>query len=181
MKKRNWQEGKIHIYSGDGKGKTTASVGLAVRAAGYGLNVLFTQFLKNGKSSELKILKKIPGIRLLLTKPISKFVFLMNQEEKEKTKKLTQEYFEEIIRIAREKQIDLLIMDEILGALTTGMLAEEKLLKFIQEKPKNLEMVLTGRDPSEPLIDIADYYSKIESIKHPYETEGLKAREGIEF
>lgn len=181
MKKQDLKEGKIHIYAGDGKGKTTAAIGLSVRAAGYGYRVLFSQFLKDGQSSEIKILENISQIEVLQAQAIKKFVFAMNQQEKIETKQITEEYFAKLIIRLEEKKTDVLILDEILGAISTGMLAEEKLLEFLKNKPKNLEVVLTGRDPSPDLIKLTDYYSKIEAVKHPYQTEHLKARQGIEF
>lgn len=78
--------GKIHLYAGEGKGKTTAAVGLAIRAAGNGLNVLFMQFLKDGNSGEIRILKQIPNIQVINSNPVNKFVFTMNEQEKNETK-----------------------------------------------------------------------------------------------
>lgn len=173
--------GKVHIYAGNGKGKTTAAVGLAVRAAGYGLRVLFIQFLKFGDSSELNILRKLPQIKVLSGMPTQKFVFRMNDQEKNQTKICSQNYFEQAKKLAEENQVDLIIFDEILDAIGTGMLVEQELIDFIQKKSSKIELVITGRNPSQDLIELADYYSEISAIKHPYETENLIGRKGIEF
>ncbi|NLJ70591.1 MAG: cob(I)yrinic acid a,c-diamide adenosyltransferase [Clostridiaceae bacterium] len=173
--------GKIHLYAGDGKGKTTAAVGLVVRAAGYGLRVMFIQFLKYGDSSELKVLQNLPNVKVLSGMPTQKFTFVMNEEEKAETKSWCESHLMQGISAADEKEIDVLILDEALGALSTGMLSEQVLLDFLNKKPETLEVVLTGRDPSQALIEIADYYSEIHAVKHPYNTEKLMARPGIEY
>lgn len=105
----------------------------------------------------------------------------MNEEEKAETKTWCESYLMRGISAVDEKEIDLLILDEALGAISTGMLSEHVLLDFLKKKPENLEIVLTGRDPSQALIDIADYYSEICAAKHPYNTEQLMARPGIEY
>ena len=91
--------GLVHIYCGEGKGKTTCSVGLTVRACGYGLHVLFMQFLKSGTSSELKILRELPGIEVLGTKPIKKFSFQMTEEEKAETRAVSQKEVEDMLQM----------------------------------------------------------------------------------
>ncbi|NLZ71099.1 MAG: cob(I)yrinic acid a,c-diamide adenosyltransferase [Clostridiaceae bacterium] len=173
--------GKIHLYAGEGKGKTTAAVGLAIRAAGNGLNVLFMQFLKDGNSGEIRILKQIPNIQVINSNPVNKFVFTMNEQEKNETKSKMEASFLEVQNIVKKEEIDLLILDETLGAISTGMISESKTIEFLKGKPEHLEVVLTGRGPSKKLIELADYYSEIKAIKHPYETEKLLARQGIEF
>ncbi len=172
------QLGLIHIYCGDGKGKTTASAGLAVRARGRGLNVLLTQFLKSGTSGELEPLRSL-GVEIISGSYSQKFVFMMNDEEKAETRRLCESQFHEATARSREG-IDLLILDEVMGAIATGMLEEQEVIGFLQAKPPNLEVVLTGRDPSQALIDLADYVSEVVMRKHPYETSGLIGRVGIE-
>ena len=171
--------GKIHLYAGDGKGKTTAAVGLAVRASGKGLKVLFVQFLKSGESAELKQMEKL-GISVVTGQPFSKFVFQMNAEEKQESRDFFTNRLEEVFKKAKEGY-DLLVLDEVLGAISTDMLAEERLLDLLQSKPGLLELVITGRDPSARLIAQSDYYTEMRMHKHPYESEGLGARAGIEY
>ena len=139
--------GLIHIYCGEGKGKTTCAVGLTVRASGYGLKVLFMQFLKTGKSSELKVLSGLEGVDILETTPVTKFSFQMTDEEKEETRRIS----------AKEIAV----------------------IDFLKNKPEHLEVVLTGRYPSDELVELADYVSRIDKVKHPYD-RGIKARKGIE-
>ncbi|MDD2427835.1 MAG: cob(I)yrinic acid a,c-diamide adenosyltransferase [Eubacteriales bacterium] len=171
--------GKIHLYAGDGKGKTTAAVGLAVRASGNGLKVLFVQFLKSGDSAELAQMEKL-GISVVSGQPSSKFVFQMNSAEKGESRDFFEHRLEEIFRQVKAGY-DLLVLDEVLGAVSTGMVSEKRLIDLLQSKPPQLEVVITGRDPSDDLIAHCDYYSEIKMRKHPYVSEGLSARAGIEY
>lgn len=171
--------GLIHIYHGDGKGKTTASVGLAVRALGAGKKVIFTQFLKNGTSSEIKILKALNNIYVYSLSTNRGFYKKQNDEEKKLTKKECKELFDKALKHS-ENGIQLLVLDEILSAVGYGIIDEKKLTEFLKNKPLELEVVLTGRKPSQNLTDIADYITEMKKIKHPFD-KGIKARYGIEF
>ena len=179
LERARQQLGLVHIYCGDGKGKTTAATGLAVRAKGLGLNVLFVQFLKSGNSSELGALRKL-DIEVVSGQPTGKFVFQMNPEEKAVSRAFNQQRLVEVVKRSRQG-LDLLILDEILGALSTGMVDEEDLVSFLKSKPDHLEVVLTGRDPSDQLLACADYVSEITMVKHPYESSKTPARPGIEY
>lgn len=169
--------GCIHIYCGDGKGKTTASTGLAVRCAGAGNKVLMYQFIKNNSSSEVESLTKIPGITRVDSLPMNKFTFMMTDEEKAELKIKNDAKFDELVELA--KSFDMVVMDEAVYAIGLNLLSEEKVLNWLKNKPKNLEVVLTGRNPSEALCDAADYVSEIRKIKHPFDM-GLSSRVGIE-
>lgn len=171
--------GLVHIYCGEGKGKTTCSVGLTVRACGYGLHVLFMQFLKSGDSSELKILKSLQGVEVLGTKPIKKFSFQMTDEEKAETRKVNEEQFNDMVKMLEKDHYDMLVLDECLGAIEAGLLDEQVIVNFLKNRPEQLEVVLTGRYPSEELVELADYVSRIDKVKHPYD-KGIPARAGIE-
>ncbi|MEG0703268.1 MAG: cob(I)yrinic acid a,c-diamide adenosyltransferase [Christensenella sp.] len=170
-------KGLIHIYCGDGNGKTTAAVGLAVRAAGAGLRVLFLQFMKDGQTGELVSFENIPNITVLCGKDTDKFVWSMDEQEIEKTKKIQCEKLEEAVRCAGE--YDMVVFDEALGACCSGFLSDVMLCKFLDEKPEALEVVLTGRNPSKEILERADYISEIKKVKHPYD-KGIYARKGIE-
>nr|MBQ6241701.1 cob(I)yrinic acid a,c-diamide adenosyltransferase [Lachnospiraceae bacterium] len=172
--------GLIHIYCGENKGKTTASVGLSVRAAGAGKKVLFTQYLKRGDSAELGAMRLIPGIRILVCDKPYGFIWTMDDEEKARAHADFTGLFEEAVRIAAEEEYDLLVLDEILGAIACGMVPEDAVIRFLQEKPAGLEVVLTGRDPSPALVDLADYVTEMKKIKHPFD-KGVPARKGIEY
>jgi len=171
------KRGFIHIYCGDGKGKTTAAMGLCVRAAGNGLKILLFQFLKANTSGELKIISGIPNITILKGPDKMKFTIDMTPAEKAQLKKYNNEIFETIKKMAAE--YDVLFLDEIIYAVSGGFFPEEKLIDFLKHKPDALEVIMTGQNPGQKLIDIADYVSEIKKIKHPYDT-GAKARTGIE-
>lgn len=171
--------GLVHIYCGEGKGKTTCSVGLSVRACGYGLHVLFMQFLKSGDSSELKVLKSLPGIDVLGTKPIKKFSFQMTEEEKAETRQVNAEQFHDMVRMLENDHYDMLVLDEVLGAIEAGLLDDQLIVNFLKNRPEQLEVVMTGRYPTEELEELADYVSRIDKVKHPYD-KGIPARAGIE-
>ena len=147
--------GRIHIYFGDGKGKTTAAVGQAVRAAGHGFRVLFFQFLKDNSSNERKILEQISNITCLPGREQVKFVSRMNGDEKAELLHYNNKALDEIVKFC--SPFDLLVMDEALCAVGLKVLSEEKLISFLQHKPRGLEIVLTGHQVSDRMKEIADY------------------------
>lgn len=171
--------GLIHIYTGDGKGKTTAAVGLAVRCAGSGANVVFCQFLKNNQSSELNILRMIPQITLVQTAPTLGFYKSMTAEQRTESKHICIGLLEKAITAALTNNARLLVLDEVVAAYNHQMLDRERLLAFLREKPTELEIVLTGRKPAPELIELADYLSEVTKLKHPFD-RGIPARRGIE-
>lgn len=170
--------GKIHIYYGYGKGKTTTAVGQVIRAAGSGLNVLMFQFMKDNSSSERAILEQIPNITCLPGKDRIKFINQMNSEQKAELKHYNTKALDEIVKFC--SPFDVLFLDEILCAVQLGVLSEEKLLRFLEHKPRGLEIIMTGHEVSQRMIDIADYATEMIKIKHPYDN-GQSAREGIEY
>lgn len=171
--------GLIHIYCGDGKGKTTAAVGLAVRCAGRGNKVLLVQFLKSRDSGELYSLAKLPDIEIMRGKESKKFTFQMNEEEKQALLIEHNKMFEQVLAKIKNGGYSLLILDEVIGALNAKVFEMPKLIEFLRHKPENLEIVLTGRNPAPELVEIADYVSEIRKVKHPMD-KGIMAREGIE-
>lgn len=170
----------IHIYCGDGKGKSTASMGLAVRAAGFGKTVIVTQFLKDGSSSELNILRTLPGVQVLVCEKKFGFLWKMSEEEKKEAKEAYTELFRRVTGKAVEEGVFLLVMDEFIAAYNHGMVDRAEALRFLKEKPDTLEVVLTGRDPAPELLELADYVSEICKRKHPFDA-GVPARKGIEL
>lgn len=171
--------GLIHIYCGDGKGKTTAAVGLAVRCAGRGNKVLLVQFLKSRDSGELYSLAKLPDIEVMRGKESKKFTFQMNEEEKHALLIEHNKMFEQVLAKIKNGGYSLLILDEVIGALNAKVFEMPKLIEFLRHKPENLEVVLTGRNPAPELVEIADYVSEMRKVKHPMD-KGIVAREGIE-
>lgn len=172
--------GLIHVYTGDGKGKTTAAVGLALRMAGAGGRVLFAQFLKDGSSNEIKLLKQINEIECLPYRHNIKFIKDMSDEEFNFALKENSRYFDEITVRAVKDNYNMLVMDEFMAAYNFGLLDKTKALKFLETKPSGLEVVLTGRDVPEQICKNADYISEIKKIKHPFD-RGICARNGIEL
>lgn len=171
--------GLIHIYCGDGKGKTTAAVGLAVRCAGRGNKVLLVQFLKSRDSGELYSLAKLPDIEVMRGKESKKFTFQMNEEEKHALLIEHNKMFEQVLAKIKNGGYSLLILDEVIGALNAKVFEMPKLIEFLRHKLENLEVVLTGRNPAPELVEIADYVSEMRKVKHPMD-RGIMAREGIE-
>lgn len=169
----------IHIYCGDGKGKTTAAMGLALRAAGSGRPVVLAQFLKDGTSSELNILRQLPKVQVAVCEEQFGFFWNMKKEQREAAAKAYRELFERAVREAQNGAF-LLVMDELIAAYNHELVDRERVLAFLRGKPEGQEIVLTGREPAPELLDLADYVSEIRKRKHPFE-QGIAAREGIEF
>lgn len=172
--------GLVHVYCGEGKGKTTAAVGLITRACGHGYHVLLVQFLKNGQSGELNILRKMENVQILAGQVTSKFSIAMNEQEKKETRDLHLDYFRTACERVTQESIDLLVLDEVLGAIESGLMDEHELVDFLRRKPTKLEVVLTGRQASKKIYALADYISRIECVRHPYQ-QGILARRGIEY
>ena len=171
--------GLVHLYCGDGKGKTTAAVGLAVRHSGRGGKVVFAQFLKDGTSGECRVLAKL-GVTVLAANPVGKFSFRMTEEEKAETAAALGRTFDAATGFAVRERATLLVLDEVCAAVNCGFLPEKTLTEFLESRPDSLEVVLTGRDPSENLQVHADYITEMKKRRHPFD-EGVAAREGIEF
>ena len=180
MQETDSRQGLIHIYCGDGKGKTTAAIGLIVRAAGHGRRVMLVQFLKSGLSGEIIPLKQLDGVRVIAGQITAKFSNQMNEQERAETLQLHQQHLQQAVAAAVAGELDLLVMDEAMGAITAGLLSKDDLLEFLRHNPKNLEVVLTGRNPSDDIMELADYISEMKCLRHPYE-RGFPPREGVEY
>lgn len=170
--------GRIHIYYGYGKGKTTAAVGQVIRAAGSGLQVLVFQFMKDNSSSERNILEQIPNITCLPGRDRIRFINQMNGEQKAELKHYNTKALDEIVKFC--SHFDVLFLDEILCAVQLGVLSEDKLMRFLEHKPRGLEIIMTGHEVTQRMVDISDYATEMMKIKHPYDN-GQSAREGIEY
>lgn len=168
----------LHIYCGDGKGKTTCAMGLAVRAAGHGRKVVVAQFLKGSNSGERVVLESLPTVNCLPVPETIKFIFMMDDQEKADTRAQMTAAFTQAVEASRDS--DLLVLDELCGAVTTGMVPLETVLAFLDSRPENLEVVITGRDPASELQERADYITEMRKVKHPFD-KGADAREGIEW
>jgi len=168
----------VHVYCGDGKGKTTAAVGLAVRMAGAGKNVVFSQFFKDGSSSELSVLRGVPGITVLCCDTARGWFDRLSPEEQARARRDHAGFFREAAKAAAAA--DLLVLDELAFACRCGAVAAEDVLEFLRGRPERLEVVLTGRDPAPELLEAADYVTRMEKVKHPFD-RGVRARRGVEY
>lgn len=166
----------IHIYTGDGKGKTTAAIGLTVRMAGYGKKILFTQFMKGSKTGELKILEECENITVLRCDKNYGFFRSMTDSDKESILKSHNENLDYIL--SNMADYDMIVLDEIFAAMNYGLADNDKVKTIAQNYTG--ELVLTGRNPDEWFLNTADYVSEIKKVKHPYD-KGIMAREGVEF
>ncbi len=170
--------GLIHLYYGDGKGKTTAALGLSMRCAGRNGRILFAQFLKTRKTGELAPLQTL-GITVLRSRGIGKFTFEMTPQELTAAKAEQARLFHAVVNGCLTSSFDMLVMDEIVTACHLGLFDENMLTDFLHAKPRTLEVIMTGRNPSPSLIQIADYASEIQKRKHPFD-RGIPSRLGIE-
>ena len=170
--------GMIHIYCGKGKGKTTAAGGLAVREAGAGKKVLFSQFMKNGKSSELGVLDTVPGITVFRGYTVSCLYRNMTPEQREKAAREYSPMLETLLNISASA--DMLVLDEIVSACNHHFVDETLLCDFLRNKQDGLEVVITGRNPSDRLVALADYVTEMNKVRHPYD-QGIAARLGVEY
>ncbi len=164
----------LHIYCGDGKGKTTAALGLAIRAAGAGLRVHIVQLMKGAPTSELATLARIPGISVARCDRDYGFSWKMSDKDKSGITACHNRLLSEAFAIGA----DMVILDEFNSAYANGLLDREAAEKLIGEAAT--EIVLTGRNPDPRFLEKADYISEIQCVRHPYE-RGVTARKGIEF
>ena len=172
--------GRVHIYCGDGKGKTSAAVGLAVRAAGRGRKVLIARFLKSDDSGEVRSLAEIPGICVMPCLKTFGFFWSLSEEQKREAGEYCRGLFCGAWDRAVVEKFDMLVLDVIMAAMKHGLIREEEVRDCLSGRPAGLEVVLTGRDPSPEMVKLADYVSEIRKVKHPFD-DGIRAREGIEY
>lgn len=171
-------EGLVHIYCGDGKGKTTAAIGLGVRAALNSFDVYMIQFMK-GKIDygELKVTQCIPKFKIV---QYGRKEFVDTTNPKKIDVKLAKKAFKHAKKIVNSGEYDLVILDEINYAINYMLLKLEDVINLIDNKPKNVELVLTGNYTSKRLEEKADYVTKMVNCKHPFQ-KGILARKGIEY
>lgn len=168
-------KGLVHIYTGDGKGKTTAALGLALRAAGHNMKVVFIQFLKGQLCGEHFFVSKYHPFDIIQIS--SGDIFTKSQEQ------LRQEAQQTLV-VARQEilsgKYDLVILDEIFAAINQGFITIHQVLELLDEKPSSTELVMTGRKAPPEIVQRADLVTEMLMIKHPF-TEGFSARRGIEY
>ena len=173
------KQGRIHLYCGDGKGKTTAAVGLTVRAAGHGIRTVFVQFLKDESSGDRALLRRLDEVTVMPNPQSIPFSFQMTEEQKQKVLEDQEQRIRQAFALA-EQQAEILVLDEAVGAIECGLLREETVLTMLRNRPEKLEVVLTGREPSSALLEMADYVTEMHKRRHPFEN-GVSARAGIEW
>ena len=177
------RRGLVIVYTGDGKGKTTAALGLAVRAAGNGFRVLFLQFIKGqwktGESQAVRALA--PNIELVR---MGKGFTIERLRDKripmEEHEQAAADAFARAGEVVRSNAYDMVVLDELLGSIKAGLVPLDEVLQLIRDKPPTLHLVMTGRGAPQALIDAADLVTEMSPIKHPYD-QGIKAQRGIEF
>ncbi len=173
-------KGLIHIYCGEGKGKTTASLGLIVRASGAGYDVVFVQYFKSWDTSELKILEKFPNVTVIRGDLPKAFTWELNGDSQQRIEQIHNRMFREAAAAVKPGRKTLFVMDEMIGAATFSYIDKDMVLDYLRSKPDNVEVVMTGRNPLPEFVELADYVSNITKIKHPFD-RGILAREGIEY
>lgn len=170
----------IHVYFGDGKGKTTAAVGIALRAAGSKMKVMFVQFLKTEFSGERNALSAVENVTLTSCPLEMKFTNEMDEHERQQASVMFRGLFERSVATALSERYDMIVLDEVFDVMNEGMISEADVFEFITNAPNSTEIIMTGHNPSKRFIDAADYVTEFKKIKHPYD-RGVIGRIGIEF
>ena len=169
-------KGYIQVYTGNGKGKTTAALGLAIRAAGAGLKVFIAQFIKMGEYSEIKALKRFKDLITVEQFGTGRFI---KGKPSASDIEIARKGIEKIKVAFTSGQYNVVIMEEANVAAKLGLLSVENILKIMDEKPKDVELVITGRGADSRIIEKADLVTEMKEVKH-YFQKGVKARTGIE-
>jgi cob(I)alamin adenosyltransferase len=176
MERHPLNKGYVHIYTGDGKGKTTAALGLAIRAAGYGMKTYIGQFMKGQHYGELTALCDHPYITI---EQYGDAECVHREEITQKHVDHAQQGFKRAREIMLSNQYDIIILDEINVAVWFDLIATHQVLEFLNNRPEHMEIILTGRCAPAAFVEIADVVSEVKDIKHPYH-RGITARTGIE-
>lgn len=169
-------DGYVHVYTGDGKGKTTAAIGLALRAAGAGLRVFIAQFIKSGRYSEIIALESCTD--RIVTRQYGSGCWLRGKPSAEDVR-LAEAGLAEVRRIIRRRDFQVVILDEACVAAWFNVLKVDELLELIESKPRGVELIFTGRKADPRLIEKADLVTEMREVKHYYQ-HGIEARRGIE-
>ncbi|MCR4418998.1 MAG: cob(I)yrinic acid a,c-diamide adenosyltransferase [Clostridia bacterium] len=170
--------GLVQVYTGEGKGKSTAAFGLALRAWGQGLRVLIVQFMKPGGCGEHRALELFAP--RLEVRSFGRSGFVGPQGPQEEDLRLAREALEYARQVMLQQQADLIILDEVLVAVRLGVLTVPELLEFLRQKPETVELVLTGRGAPAEIVERADLVTEMREVKHPYRS-GVGPRRGIEY
>jgi cob(I)alamin adenosyltransferase len=172
------EKGLVQVYTGNGKGKSSAAFGLALRAIGRGLKVYIIQFIKGGFDyGELYIVDKLPNLTL---KAFGRGKFVTQKPAEKVDVEFAEEAFALAEEVVKSGEYDIVILDEINVALNLKLIKIEKVLELIKNKPKHVELILTGRYAPNEIIEAADLVTEMKEVKHPF-NKGYQARKGIEY
>jgi len=172
------EKGLVQVYTGNGKGKSSAAFGLALRAIGRGLKVYIIQFIKGGFDyGELYLVDKLPNLTL---KAFGRGKFVTTKPPEREDIKFAEEAFQLAKEVVESGEYDIVILDEINVALNLKLISLEKVLELIKRKPEHVELVLTGRYAPSQIIENADLVTEMREVKHPF-NKGYEARKGIEY
>lgn len=174
------KKGYIHIYTGDGKGKTTAALGLAFRAAGRKKNILFVQFLKGIETGELISMTENPSIEHLNIAETTRFFNTLSEDEQREMIRRTESEWSDFLKKTDAGSYDVIVLDEIMAAIHHNLIKETLVLEMLKNKKAQVEVILTGRNASEDLIGMADLVTEMRKVKHYYD-HGVISRKGIEY
>jgi len=172
------EQGLVQVYTGNGKGKTSAAFGLALRAIGRGLKVYVVQFIKGGFDyGELYVVDRLPNLKL---KAFGRGEFVTEKPPGKEDVELAQEALALAEQVVKSGEYDIVILDEINVALNLKLIHLDEVLELLKNKPKHVELILTGRYAPKEIIEAADLVTEMKEVKHPF-NKGYKAREGIEY
>ncbi len=171
------KKGYVHVYTGPGKGKTTAALGLGIRAAGAGMKVHMVQFMKGRRYSEIDTIENISNFTITQH---GRDEFVSKEKPDQVDIDLAQKGFKYSKEIVNNGKYDMIILDEINVAIDYNLISLKDVIKLLEGKPEKLELILTGRDAHPELVRYADLVTEMLEIKHPYQ-QGVPARKGIDF
>lgn len=172
------EKGLVQVYTGSGKGKTSAAFGSALRAVGRGLKVYVIQFIKGGFDyGELYIADKLPNLKLVA---FGRGRFITDTPPAQEDVQLAREAFELAKKVVTDGEYDIVVLDEINVVLNLKMIGIDEVVALIRSKPKHVELILTGRHAPAQILDVADLVTEMREVKHPY-TQGVPPRKGIEY
>ena len=173
------KEGYVQVYTGNGKGKTTAAMGLAFRAAGDGMEVKVVQFLKSWKTGELESAKRFDNLEILRFEKVKGFTWELNEEELAQLKAEVRVGFDFVKGLVETRGCDILILDEVMASISGGFIGEDEIVELIEKKPKDMELILTGRNVPEKIMEKADLITEMREIKHYYRGDRILMNKNV--
>lgn len=171
----------IQVYCGDGKGKTTAAIGQLVRAAGNGWKVCFSQFMKGNDTGELEVLRRLSEVTIYRSDKNFGFYSRMTDEQKKELTDIHNQILNKLLQAVEQDECRMIVLDEVTYPVTWGLLSDDRLKQLLKlAQTKDVEVVITGRNPADFMLETADYITEMKAVRHPYE-KGVTARKGIEY